>query len=94
MYLGRHNHNLDFRDLAEKHGGDCRYSLVEAVHLVVRDAPYTFRLLREVQQSNHDKFSVDSIKEMSSLFREVVKAGSYGHMFCTECGLRLGTSGW
>lgn len=87
MYLVCFIYNMDFQNLVEEHKVEFGDSLLGAADLVLMDHPYNIWRVPEDQHSNHDRFSIASMKLMVSLCRKVMKPRSHDHMFSTALQL-------
>lgn len=76
-------HNMDILELVEEHKCDYGESLRDSVDLVSTDPTYNARCDRTHYNSDHDKFTVDDMKSMAVICRDVMKPGSHGHIFRT-----------
>lgn len=81
-------HNVDFRDLVEKHELCFDVFLVEKIDILVTDLPYTVPRVQKYDNSIHDRLRTDDLVDVFKFCKAVMKSGYHGHIFYSALQVR------
>lgn len=84
-------YELDLQNLVKKYELGSREYISSKVEIILADLPYHVRINLKDVYSDYYFFSLENIKDVAKMIREVTKPEALADMFCTALKFSIGT---